>query len=78
VGEVRKGQIKLEEAVIPCGVQAGLEPLFVMINDQHFTKTAHCWGVENRSKGTNTNRVVVMRKFKVQSAKSKVQRQRPL
>ena len=62
VGEVRAGKIKLEEAVIPCGLSAGLEPLLVMINDQKFTKTANCWGVDNNSKGTNTNRIVVFRK----------------
>ena len=62
VGEVRSGKIKLEEAVIPCGVQAGLEPVLVLINDQKFTKTANCWGVDNNDKGTNTNRVVVFRK----------------
>jgi len=62
VGEIRGGRIKLEEAVIPCGVEAGLEPLLVAINDQKFTKTANCWGVNNNAKGTNTNRIVVFRK----------------
>jgi len=62
VGEVRGGKIKLEEAVIPCGAKAGLEPVLVLINDQKFTKTANCWGVDNNDKGTNTNRVVVFRK----------------
>jgi len=62
VGEVRGGKIKLEEAVIPCGVKAGLEPVLVLINDQKFTKTANCWGVDNNDKGTNTIRVVVFRK----------------
>jgi hypothetical protein len=62
VGEVRGGKIKLEEVVIPCGAEAGLEPVLVLINDQKFTKTANCWGVDNNSKGTNTNRVVVFRK----------------
>jgi hypothetical protein len=62
VGEVRGGKIKLEEAVLPCGVAAGLEPLLVLINDQEFTKTANCWGVDNNSKGTNTNRIVLFRK----------------
>jgi hypothetical protein len=62
VGEVRGGTVKLEEAVLPCGVAAGLEPLLVVINAQQFTKTANCWGVENNSKGTNTNRIVVFRK----------------
>ena len=62
VGEVRGGKVKLEEAVIPCGVEAGLTPLSIVINDQKFTKTANCWGVDNNDKGTNTNRIVVFRK----------------
>ncbi len=62
VGEVRGGTIKLEEAVLPCGIASGLEPLLVVINAQQFTKTANCWGVRNNRKGTNTNRIVVFRK----------------
>jgi hypothetical protein len=62
VGEVRGGKIKLEEAVLPCGVAAGLEPVLILINDQKFTKTANCWGVDNNFKGTNTNRIVLFRK----------------
>ena len=62
VGEVRGGKVKLEEAVLPCGVASGLEPLLVVINAQQFTKTANCWGVRNNAKGTNTNRIVVFRK----------------
>jgi hypothetical protein len=62
VGEVRGGRLKLEEAVLPCGVAAGLEPVLVVINAQQFTKTANCWGVSNNAKGTNTNRIVVFRK----------------
>jgi hypothetical protein len=62
VGEVRKGSIRLEEAVIPSAVAAGLEPVFVLINTQDFTKTANLWGVANNLIGTNTNRVVVLRK----------------
>ena len=62
VGEVHAGATKLEETVLTCGVAAGLNPLLVLINDQEFTKTANCWGVDNMAKGTNTNRVVVFRK----------------
>jgi len=62
VGEVRNGSIKLDEAVIPCGVAAGLEPVLILINEQKFTKTANCWGVDNNTKGTNTNRIVLFRK----------------
>jgi hypothetical protein len=64
VGEVHAGKTKLEEAVLPCGVTAGLEPELVLINDQEFTKTANCWGVNNMAKGTNTNRIVLFRRPK--------------
>ena len=59
VGEVRGGKVLLEENVVRCGVMAGLEPVVILINDQEFTKTANAWGVDNQSKGTNTNRIVV-------------------
>ena len=62
VGEIHGGVTKLEEYVIPCGIEAGLEPKLVLINDQQFTKTANCWGVDNMSKGTNTNRIVLFQK----------------
>ena len=62
VGEVKGGTLRLEEAVIPCGASAGLDPVAVVVNDQAFTKTANCWGVSNNRKGTNTNRIVVFRK----------------
>lgn len=60
VGEVRGGEVRLEEAVLPAARAAGFTPLLVMINDQEFTKTANCWGVRNREKGTNTNRICVL------------------
>lgn len=62
VGEVRNGKVQLEEHAIAAGQLAGLEPVLVLINDQKFTKTANCWGVDNNAKGTNTNRVVLFRK----------------
>jgi hypothetical protein len=62
VGEVRHGKIKLEDAVLPAGVEAGLKPRLVLINSQVFTKTANCWGVDNMSLGTNTNRIVLFQK----------------
>jgi hypothetical protein len=61
VGEVRGGAVRLEEAVLPCALAAGLEPVLVLVNAQRFTKTANCWGVDNGAKGTNTNRVVLLR-----------------
>lgn len=62
VGEVQKGKVRLETSVIPCGIRAGFTPELVLINDQEFTKTSHCWGVQNNDGGTNTNRIVVFQK----------------
>ena len=62
VGEVHGGKTRLEETILPAGLQAGLEPQLLLINDQKFTKTANCWGVDNNSRGTNTNRIVLFRK----------------
>ena len=62
VGEVRKGNLKLEENVAVVAAKAGLIPVVVMINQQEFTKTAACWGISNLAKGTNSNRIVVLRK----------------
>jgi len=62
VGEVRGGAVRLEETVVPCGVAGGLRAALVLINDQIFTKTANCWGVDNNFKGTNTNRIVLFQK----------------
>ena len=62
VGEVRGGTVKLEESVIPAAMDAGFEPALVLINAQVFTKTANCWGVTNNAKGTNTNRIVLLRR----------------
>ena len=61
VGEVRGGTVLLEENALYCGVRAGLVPILIMINAQEFTKTANAWGVDNKTKGTNTNRIVVFR-----------------
>ena len=62
VGEVRNGKIKLETSVLNVGLEAGLSPMLVLINDQVFTKTSNCWGVENLKKGTNTNRIILFQK----------------
>ncbi len=62
VGEVNKGKIKLDEYVYEAGVTAKFICEYILINEQQFTKTANIWGVNNNSKGTNTNRVVVFRK----------------
>jgi len=62
VGEVRGGAIRLEETVVPAGSDAGLDPVFILINAQRFTKTSNLWGVDNNTIGTNTNRIVVLTK----------------
>jgi hypothetical protein len=62
VGEVRGGKLKLEDVVVPAAERAGLNPVIVLINQQEFTKTSNCWGISNMSKGTNTNRVVLLQK----------------
>ena len=62
VGEVRKGKVRLEEAVVPTAIAAGFVPELVMVNAQEFTKTANCWGIDNNARGTNTNRIVLLRR----------------
>ena len=62
VGEVRQGKLRLDEHVVPLGTAAGFQCQAVLINQQRFTKTANIWGVGNNRLGTNTNRIVVLRK----------------
>ncbi|MAE76207.1 MAG: DNA modification methylase [Planctomycetes bacterium] len=62
VGEVRRGELCLEEPVLPVAAAAGFEPVGVVVHAQQFTKTANCWGVANNTKGTNTNRLVLLRR----------------
>ena len=62
VGEVRNGSLQLEQEVVVAAQQAGLVAENILINTQHFTKTANCWGVDNNRRGTNSNRIVVLRK----------------
>lgn len=62
VGEVRGGKVLLEQAVWRAAEGLPFERLCVMVNQQAFTKTANCWGVDNNAKGTNTNRIVLLRR----------------
>jgi hypothetical protein len=62
VGEVRKRTIRLEEHVVPLGIDAGFACDGVLINQQIFTKTSNIWGVNNMASGTNTNRIVLFHK----------------
>lgn len=62
VGEVRNGKLFLERLVWEAAEGLPFERLFVMVNRQEFTKTANCWGVSNNAKGTNSNRIVILRR----------------
>ena len=64
VGEVRSGTIQLEQEVIAASAGTSFRTLGVVINQQEFTKTANCWGVDNNDLGTNSNRIVLMRNQK--------------
>lgn len=63
VGEVRKNTLLLEKYVWKAAKIHALERVAVMVNEQNFTKTSNCWGVSNKKKGTNTNRIVLLRKI---------------
>ena len=63
VGEVRHGKVLLERLVWRAAEGLPFERLLVLVNSQSFTKTSNCWGVGNNAKGTNTNRVVVLRRM---------------
>ena len=63
VGEVRGGKVLLERNVVAAIGGLPFEVLGVMVNQQAFTKTANCWGVGNNAKGTNTNRIVMIRRL---------------
>jgi hypothetical protein len=62
VGEIRRGEVKLEEIVAPLGIEAGFDCSAILINAQSFTKTANIWGVANNRLGTNSNRIVLFQK----------------
>ena len=63
VGEIRRGSIQMENLVIPIATSAGFHPVGVLLNEQIFTKTSHIWGIDNNSRGTNTNRIILLRKI---------------
>lgn len=62
VGEVRGGKLLLERLVWDAAEGLPLDRLAVLVNQQEFTKTANCWGVRNNARGTNTNRIVILRR----------------
>ena len=63
VGEVRGGRVLLERLVWTAAEDLPFERLAVIVNQQEFTKTAHCWGINNNAGGTNTNRIVLLRRL---------------
>ena len=63
VGEVRNGKVKLEEEVIRAAEGLPVILQSVLVNQQQFTKTSNLWGVKNNSAGTNTNRVVLLKRL---------------
>lgn len=62
VGEVRRGSVRLDEMVVPLGIQAGFTCAGIVINSQVFTKTSNIWGIRNNASGTNSNRIVLFQK----------------
>ncbi len=62
VGEIRKQTLLLENEVVRAATAAGLIAECILIHSQNFTKTANCWGVANNQAGTNSNRIVLLRK----------------
>ena len=62
VGEIRNATLKLEEYVVPLGIQAGFACEAILINSQAFTKTSNLWGVKNNKAGTNSNRIAIFRR----------------
>lgn len=77
VGEVRGGRIQLEEVVLQAVRGLPLTPEAIVMNNQRFTKTAHIWGVHNQTKGTNTNRIVLLAKGDLSNATSPNQPDEP-
>ena len=62
VGDIRGGKVLMETLVVEAAQASGLQPELLLVNAQEFTKTSNCWGVSNQTKGTNTNRVILLRK----------------
>ena len=62
VGEVRSGSLLLDQVVVDVARDTPWEPVCIVVNEQTFTKTSNTWGVRNNRAGTNSNRIVVMRR----------------
>ena len=64
VGEVRNGEVQLEDIVLQAVEGLPLNPKEVLINQQNFTKTSNLWGISNNQVGTNTNRIVLLQRIR--------------
>jgi SAM-dependent methyltransferase len=64
VGEVKYGRkvVNLDEVIVEIAREVGFGIEEVLINSQQFTKLANCFNIDNMTKGTNTNRLVELRK----------------
>lgn len=62
VGEVRRGSLLLDQVVVDVARETSWTPVLVVVNDQRFTKTSNTWGIGNNEAGTNSNRIVVLRR----------------
>jgi hypothetical protein len=62
VGEVRNGAVLLERSAWAAADGLPFERIGVLVNEQRFTKTSNMWGVANNARGTNSNRVVMLRR----------------
>lgn len=62
VGEIKNGKIKLEQEILRLALKNSFSCDSILINQQNFTKTSNIWGVKNNISGTNTNRIVVLKK----------------
>jgi hypothetical protein len=52
----------MEDLVVPIAHKAGFTPIGILLNEQIFTKTSHIWGIANNTSGTNTNRIILLKK----------------
>ena len=62
VGEIRGGALLLDQVVADVARETEWEPVCVVVNAQVFTKTSNTWGIDNNRAGTNSNRIVVLRR----------------
>lgn len=62
VGEIRNGSVDLAALVWKAATGLPCDRIGVIVHDADFTKASRIFGVMNREKGTNTNRIVILRR----------------